>query len=399
MRAGLAEGWADPTRLHAEARQSRQVLEGSRAAVAEVLGCTAEQLTFVPSLTLAFDRVVGGMHRARRGRDRIVVSAIERDSLTHAARFAAGEENVTVVPVDSAGHLDLDALASALDVPDVSLVCVQHANQEIGTVQDLAAVADICAVARVPLVVDATASIGHVPAPEHWDALIASPGDWGGPAGIGLVALSPRARLLPAWPDGQDLDAGGIAVPFALASAVALQERQESLEDTARRLYGVVDRIRQEAREIAGVDVVGDPLVRLPHVVTFSCLYADGEALVTRLDALGYAVGSGSACTSDVLEPSRVLAAIGALTHGNVRLALHPGVTEVQIEGFLEALRGVVDALREEAGISADALPPAHVADAGVVFDPEGLGSEPGQDAPATGSDGEAPPISWPALG
>ncbi len=404
VRAGLAEGWADPERLHAESRRSRQVLESSRSAIGEILGCHAEQLTFVPSLTVAFDRVIGGMHRARRGRDRIVVSAVERDALTHAARFAAGEENVTVIPVDAEGHLDLDALAAALDVPDVSLVCVQHANQEIGTVQDLAAVADICTVARVPLVVDATASIGHVPAPEHWDALIANPADWGAPAGIGLVALSPRARVLPAWPDGQGLDAGGAPVPFALASAVALQERAESLEDTARRLYGLVDRVRTEAAAIPGVDVVGDPLVRLPHVVTFSCLYADGEALVTRLDAAGYAVGSGSACTSDVLEPSRVLAAIGALTHGNVRIALHPGVTEAHVDGFLAALREVVDALRSEAGVSADLPAASPVADAAAGVAQEDVASHPAQvearpsDA-SPSDDGEAPSITWPALG
>lgn len=400
LRAGLAEGWADPERLHAESRRSRQVLESSRAAIGELIGCHAEQLTFVPSLTVAFDRTVAGMHRARRGRDRIVVSAIERDALTHAARFAAGEDNVTVIPVDAAGHLDLDALAAALDVPDVSLVCVQHANQEIGTVQDLAAVADICTVARVPLVVDATASIGHVPAPEHWDALIANPADWGAPAGLGLVALSPRARVLPAWPDGQGLDAGGASVALALASAVALQERVESLEDTARRLYGLVDRVRAEAAAIPGVDVVGDPLVRLPHVVTFSCLYADGEALVTRLDAAGYAVGSGSACTSDVLEPSRVLAAIGALTHGNVRLALHPGITDAQIDGFLAATRDVVDALRSEAGVADDLPASKPAADAAPGFQPEPLGSEPvqGPERPE-GDEGERPSITWPALG
>jgi cysteine desulfurase len=102
---------------------------------------------------------------------------------------------------------------------------------------------------------------------------------------------------------------------------------------------------------VPDVEVVGDPVDRLPHIVTFSCLYVDGEALLHGLAREGFAVSSGSACTADTLRPSHVLAAMGVLTHGNVRVSLHPGVTDADVERFLAVLPGVVSRLREEAGV------------------------------------------------
>ena len=96
------------------------------------------------------------------------------------------------------------------------------------------------------------------------------------------------------------------------------------------------------------VEVVGDPVNRLPHLVTFSCLYVDGEALLHELDRRGFAVSSGSSCTSSTLRPSHVLAAMGVLTHGNVRVSLHRETTEEQVERFLAALPEVVATLRAE---------------------------------------------------
>jgi cysteine desulfurase len=112
----------------------------------------------------------------------------------------------------------------------------------------------------------------------------------------------------------------------------------------------LVDRIRASVAGLPGVDVLGDPHERLPHVVTFSCLYVDGEVLLGELDSRGFAVGSGSACVSGTLEPSRVLAAVGALTHGNVRVALHTGVSAQDIDRFLAELPDALDAVRKRIG-------------------------------------------------
>ena len=139
-------------------------------------------------------------------------------------------------------------------------------------------------------------------------------------------------------------------MPLALASAVALQEREEQREQVSRRLSSLIDRLRDRMRSVEGVDVLGDPVARLPHVLTFSCLYVDGEALLTELDKAGFAVGSGSACASGTLEPSRVLASIGALTHGNVRVALHPAVTEQDVDRFVAALGPALETVRSRLG-------------------------------------------------
>ncbi|SEI90273.1 cysteine desulfurase [Demequina mangrovi] len=347
--AGLADGWADPSRLHTESRRARQLVDAAREAFADVLGTRPEHTHLSHSPHTGLERIIAGIFAARRGRDRIVGTAIERDATLLAAHHLAGG-NVTTVPVDTLGHVDLDALAAELAVPDVALAAVQHGNHEIGTLQRLDQVAEVTRSANVPLVVDATASIGHGASPEHWDALVANPADWGGPSGLGIVALQPRTRWLPSWPEGDDWAPGGVFVPSVLAAAVALQERTEQLESTTERLRGLVARVRATAATWPGVDVVGDPDERLPHIVTFSCLYVDGESLLSRLDREGIAVGSGSACTTSTLEPSRVLASVGALSHGNVRLGLHPGVTEEQISRLLALMPRVIADLRAEAG-------------------------------------------------
>lgn len=347
--AGMTDGWADPARLHTESRRARQLVDSAREAIAEVLGARPEHTHLTPSAHLGLERVVAGIHAARRGRERIVASAVERDATLHAAGHAA-RGAVTVVGVDALGHVDLEGLAAALAVPDVTLAAVQHGNHEIGTVQRLDRIVEATTAAKVPLVVDATASIGHVDSPAHWDALVANPADWGGPAGLGVVALRPATRWLPVWPEGDDWAPGGVSVPAALAAAVALQERIEQRDATRARLRDLVHTVRTSAATWPGVDVVGDPDERLPHVVTFSCLYVDGEALLSRLDRAGIAVGSGSACTTSSLEPSRVLAGIGALSHGNVRLGLHPGVTAADVDRLLTLLPRVIADLRAEAG-------------------------------------------------
>jgi len=143
-----------------------------------------------------------------------------------------------------------------------------------------------------------------------------------------------------------------VSVPGALAAAVALEHAvaDRAAADSQRRR--LVDRIRATvAATVPDVAVVGDPQGRLPHVVTFSCLYVDGEALLGELDRAGFAVGSGSACTSSALEPSHVLAAMGVLTHGNVRLTLPPDATDDDVDRFLAVLPAAVARVRDVLGV------------------------------------------------
>lgn len=349
LNAGFAEGWADPSRLAAEPRTARLLLDGAREAIADILNTPTDSIHWSASAHFAFERLCQGLVAARRGRERIVLSAVERDALMSSAEFST-PQGMELLPVDEFGHVDADALARALSVPDVALVALQHANQELGTVQRLDALAALVADAEVPLLVDATSSLGHIDPPAAWDALVAHPADWGGPGGIAVVALKAHTRWLPRWPEHshQAADAwapGGVSVPLALASAVALQEREENRAQASERMTRLTEQIRAAANQIDGLVAVGDPVERLPHVVTLSCESADGEALVSQLDREGFAVGSGSACATGTLEPSRVLTAIGRPGLGNIRVALHPGVSDDDVNRFLTALPDVVAAV------------------------------------------------------
>jgi cysteine desulfurase len=210
------------------------------------------------------------------------------------------------------------------------------------------------ALGDVPLFMDACASAGRHPLPGGWAAAAASAHKWGGPAGVGVLLVRKGTRWTNPFPGDDRIDErapGFENVPAALAAAAALQAVTAEREEVGRRQAALIDRVRAGVAAIPDVEVVGDPVDRLPHLVTFSCLYVEGEALVLGLDQRGYGVASGSACTASTLTPSHVLAAMGALTHGNVRLSLTRDASEAEVDGFLRALPDVVRSLRSEVGM------------------------------------------------
>ena len=354
----LGDGWADPRRLHAEGRRAARLLDGAREAIAAVLGARTQEVHFTPSHTASLHTAVASAAAGRRrAGTAVVTSAVERSALLQAAAHVAGTAQsaavpIDPVPVDRLWRVDADAMIAAVQAPGVALAALQHANGEVGTVQPVEAVHDAARASGVPLLVDAGASIGHVAVPATWDLLAADPADWGGPAGVGVLAVRQRVRTAPVGPEDEDFWApGGVSVPLAFAAAVALQavEADRAAQEARRRQ--LVERLRAEVSRIPDVEVVGDPDGRLPHVATFSFLYVDGEALVTELDRHGFAVGSGSACTSSTLEPSHVLAAMGVLTHGNVRIALDRATTADEVDRFCAVLPGAVARVREMLGV------------------------------------------------
>ncbi len=196
---------------------------------------------------------------------------------------------------------------------------------------------------------DASAAAGRVDLPGGWAVASASAHKWGGPAGVGVLVVRKGARWRAPFPVDDRTDprvAGFENVPAVLAAAAALQAVTAERAEVAPRQRALVDRLRTGLAAVPDVDVVGDPEHRLPHVLAFSCLYVEGEALVTELDRQGFAVASGSACTASTLEPSHVLVAMGALTHGNVRVSVGRETTEADVDRLLGVLPGVVGRLR-----------------------------------------------------
>jgi cysteine desulfurase len=343
--AALAQGYADPRRLHGPGRSARLLLDNARAVVAESLGVRPDEVTFTPSGTDAVHRGLLGLARAReRYGSAVVHAAAEHSAVLHATKWGG---NPRSVGVDRTGRVDTAAFEQACLAADVAVAVLQSANHEVGTRQPV----DHLDLVDVPLFVDACASMGRLPLPDRWAAAAGSAHKWGGPAGLGVLLLRKGVRWTNPFPSDDRVDertSGYENVPAALAAAAALQAVVAERDEVNARQFALVDRIRATVAQIPDVEVVGDAVERLPHLVTFSCLYVDGEALVTELDKRGFGVASGSACTASTLEPSHVLAAMGALTHGNVRVSLSRDTTEEQVDAFLAVLPEVVAGIRAE---------------------------------------------------
>ncbi|MBA0050263.1 aminotransferase class V-fold PLP-dependent enzyme [Streptomyces sp. AJS327] len=389
--AALDEGWADPARTHREGRRARVLWDAARESAADSVGCRPDELSFTPSGTHALHTALAGALAGRRrvGR-RLVVSAVEHSAVLHAAEAHERDGGaVSQVPVDERGRVEPARFAALLRGPaepvgDVApggghvagaaVAALQSANHEVGTVQPVPEVAAACAEAGVPLLVDAAQSLGWAPVTGPWSLLAASAHKWGGPPGVGLLVVRKGVRFAPPAPadereSGRAPGFGNLPAVVAAAASLRAVRAEAPAEDA--RLRGLVARIRRRLPELVpDVRVVGDPERRLPHVVTFSCLYVDGEALLDRLSRAGFSVSSGSSCTSSTLTPSHVLRAMGVLSEGNVRVSLPPGTSEEDVERFLavlpETVRGVRELLTTGAAPTADASSPdAPSSDAG----------------------------------
>lgn len=367
--AAIDAGWADPRRLHHEGRRARGLLDQARAVLAEGLGVRPEEVSFhmgggSAAVAAALDGLAWPQRRHAR---RIVASAVEHSSVLIPGRYAAAQADdptlLEEVPVDRQGRIDLDAWAVAVARPGTAVAALQHANGEVGTIQPVEEAYAVCSPAGVPLLVDAMASGGRVGVPAAHDALVLDATSVAGPP-LGVLVVPGRTRFgrggplreaefgradAPAW------------VPLALAAAEAWRQCAAVADEDAQAARELTRRIRAAAAALPDLEVAGDPDHRLPHVVTFSVLYAAGEAVVTELDRLGLGVASGSACTASTLEPSHVLAAMGVLTHGNVRVTLPWEAVMPEraaaVDALVDALPGVVAGLRPDQPLPDEPLP------------------------------------------
>ncbi|MFD0314455.1 cysteine desulfurase/sulfurtransferase TusA family protein [Streptomyces flavalbus] len=372
LHASLDEGWADPARLYREGRRARLLLDAAREAAAEAVGCRPDELVFTSSGTRAVHSGVAGALAGRRRVGRhLIVSAVEHSSVLHAAEAHEADGGaVSRVAVDRAGAVTAQGYGAALRA-DTALACLQSANHEVGTVQPVAEVAEVCRAAGVPLLVDAAQSLGWGPVPGDWSLLAASAHKWGGPSGVGLLVVRKGVRFAARGPvdERESGRAPGFEnIPAIVAAAASLRAVRAEADREAARLRELTERIRARVPgSVPDVEVVGDPERRLPGVVTFSCLYVDGEALLHELDRAGFSVSSGSSCTSSTLTPSHVLKAMGVLSEGNVRVSLPVGAAEEDVERFLRVLPRAVAGVREKLGAPVTGTATVTAADALVV--------------------------------
>jgi cysteine desulfurase len=353
LMAAAEDGWADPGRLTGPGRRSAVLLDAAREAVAGALGVLADEVHFTPSGTHAMHlAVLGTLLGRRRGGDTLVHSAVEHSAVFKAADWHESHGGtVRVVGVDELGRVPRNEFIAAATEPGVAAAVLQAANHEVGSRQPIESVGAALQAVGVPLIVDASHQLVHGQAPTS-PVFTADARLWGGPAGVGVLVVRRGTRWRNPFPTDEaeaGYSPGTVAVPAVLAAAAALLATRKEAADVAPRLSRFIDEIR--ARVPAVIDdtvVLGDPVGRLPHLITFSCLYVDGEALLTELDRRGIAVSSGSSCTSDTLTPSHVLVAMGALSSGNVRISLPSWTSAADVEYFLRVLPEAVAAVRAQ---------------------------------------------------
>jgi cysteine desulfurase len=342
----LAQPIGDPGRIHAEGMAARAAVEVGRDQVAELFGCRPRSVVFTSGATEAIASACAGI--ADRGGHQ-VLAAVEHSAVRLGGAAAGG---VTVVGVDGHGRVDPDEVVAAVR-PDTACVHVQLGNHEVGTVQPVAEVIARCRPLGVLVHVDAAQAAGRRPIAFDElgaDLLSVSAHKLGGPAGIGALLVRRGLRIQPLLVGGDQERArrAGLEPVAAVAGfgAAAAELAAGGVEREAGEQQALTDRLRSGLAEVEGVRPYGHPTERLPHLV---CLGLDGiepQAVLLGLDRAGVAAHSGSACSSEALEPSPVLEAMGVDAHRSLRLSVGWSSTPDDVDAALAALPRLLAELR-----------------------------------------------------
>ena len=353
--------YGNPSSPHRFGQEAAAALLGAREKLAALLGCSARELYFTSGGTEADNQAIysAALFGAKQGKLHIISTAIEHHAVLRPLE-KLGEQGfeITLLPVPENGIAELEALKAALR-PDTALVSVMYANNEIGTIQPITEISQLCRTHGVLFHTDAVQAAGHLPLRLSLDSdgacidyLSLSAHKFCGPKGIGLLYARrgvPMESLIAGGAQERGKRAGTENLPGIVGMTAALSERIAHMDETAKRLVPLRDLLIRELLLIPGSHLNGDPIRRLPGNVNLSFDGIEGESLLLLLDARGIFASSGSACTSGSLEPSHVLLALGrspALARGSLRLSLGEETTEKDIHYIAETVRECVLRLR-----------------------------------------------------
>jgi len=349
----LRDHHADPGRLHAEGRVTRVAIEQAREQVANLFGARPREVVFTASGTEAVNSAVwGALARAGREHQHVVTTAVEHSAVIESCTRLPTTE-VTVVGVDRTGRFDADAVLAAVR-PDTALVTVQLANHEVGTLQPAAAIATGARERGVVVHVDACAAAGHVDVDLGAlgaDLCSVTAHKLGGPKGTAALLVRRGLRFPPFVVGGAQERArrGGIEdVPAIVGFGAAAAELVDGgLEREAEAARALTDRLTAGTLErVPGVERFGDHTACLPHLVCLGVGGVEAEPILLALDQQGVAVHSGSSCSSEALEPSPVLAAMGVDADHSLRASVGWCSSDADVDGFLAVFPGIVERLR-----------------------------------------------------
>jgi len=358
MHRSLEADFANPNSLHSPGRRAFRVLETARGRFQEGVGaCDPREIVFTGSGTESDDSALLGIARATgKGSGHIVVSSFEHSAVLEAARMLSKEGyRITYVDPDHDGIVHPDALKDAMS-DDTVLVSVMHVNNELGTVQDVAALAAVVQERGALFHTDAAQSLGKMAFNVKTlgvDAASFSSHKIYGPKGVGALYLRRGTPFSP-YIVGGGQEAGRRSgtqnVAGVVGMTVALSLMCSEMKQESARLgvlaKHMIDRITEE---ISDSRISGDPAKRLPNITNLQFAGIEGESLLLQLDRAGYAVSTGSACSSKDMEPSHVLKAIRCPSEymvGSIRVSLGRPTTPEQVDGFCDALKGCVERLR-----------------------------------------------------
>ncbi len=334
----FARGWADPHKLHRASRQAGILLAEAKEIYARHLGIRSDWIHFLGEPDLGFHLGISGLLLPN---STLFYTTTDREEVLALVQSPLARLNSLQIPVDRFGQVD----TTQLEAQSQDVLIWQLANGETGTVREpLSGRAGFSG----SIFIDATASGAEVALPSTFSCALWDAQTWAGPTGLGILAIDPQSQWrnpLPSLSATQLL--GSFSIPLALSGAVALEHWISDRASQRTKLTEMNLHIRNFLQvEISDVDIVETSPTILLDRLSFSFLYVDAEQLVNEMSANGYSVDSGSACASSNVEFSHVLAAMGYLTHGNIRMRLRNDITWPDVHQFLSTLKSVVEKLR-----------------------------------------------------
>jgi cysteine desulfurase len=357
MHPYFAETFGNASSINAFGLEARRALEESRKTIAGLMNAEPAELIFTGSATEANNLVLKGF-AIKEGKEKahIAVSTIEHDSVLNAAIWLESQGfKVTFIPVDRFGLLNLHKLERAL-ASGASLVSTIYANNEIGTIQPLREISELCHEYDAYLHTDAAQIFGKIPMDTkemNVDFVTINAHKIYGPKGVGALFVRKGRHIEPLLHGGGHefgLRSGTENVPGIVGFAKAVQLRKEEMESEGKKLDKLARRLVEATLQIEETYLNGHPIRKLSNINNFRFSYIEGESLVLQLNDEGIAASTGSACSSKSLEPSHVLLAIGLKpeeAHGSLRISLGKYNTEGDIGHILEAVPKAVDRLRK----------------------------------------------------
>ena len=357
MRPYMLDQFANPAGTYSFAGGAANAVEEARKLLASVIGAKASEIFFTSGGTESDNWALKGVMQANAAKGKhLITSAIEHHAILHSAEALKKQGyDVTILPVDGDGVVDLEALEKAIR-PDTVLISVMAANNEIGTLEPLEKIGEIAHAHGVLFHTDAVQAFCHVPLDVermHIDLLSASGHKFHGPKGVGLLYIRKGVKIAPFMDGGaqeKKRRAGTTNVPGIVGMAAAAAEATAHMDEIAKKEIAVRDHlIARIEKEIPHAKLNGHRTVRLPGNVNFCFRFIEGESMLMLLDDNGVCASSGSACTSGSLDPSHVLLAIGLpheIAHGSLRLTLSEETTIADADFVVDTLKGIIERLR-----------------------------------------------------